>query len=76
VQIKQWNSLLNLLPQCHLLIKVENDGKEFDNFLLKQSKGIGGTNIQNRVEFLKAALGCVVIKRKDISAISLIAKNE
>ncbi len=39
-----------------LLITVEDDGKGFDTLLLSQSKGIGWTNIQNRLDFLKAKL--------------------
>lgn len=37
----------------HLTITVEDDGKGFDANVLKQSNGIGWSNIQNRVEFLK-----------------------
>ncbi|MBL0134769.1 MAG: hypothetical protein IPP79_12620 [Chitinophagaceae bacterium] len=37
-------------------ITVEDDGKGFDSRLLNMSKGIGWSNIQNRVEFLKAKL--------------------
>ncbi|NCU06219.1 MAG: sensor histidine kinase, partial [Chitinophagaceae bacterium] len=37
----------------NLTITVEDDGKGFDAAVLKQSKGIGWSNIQNRVEFLK-----------------------
>jgi signal transduction histidine kinase len=43
----------------HLSVTVEDDGKGFDTLLLKQSKsrrGIGWSNIQNRVEFLKGTL--------------------
>ncbi len=36
-----------------LTITVEDDGKGFDVAVLQQSKGIGWSNIQNRVEFLK-----------------------
>ena len=36
-----------------LTVTVEDDGKGFDPALLKLSKGIGWSNIQNRVEFLK-----------------------
>jgi signal transduction histidine kinase len=38
---------------ANLTITVEDDGKGFDAAVLKQSKGIGWSNIQNRVEFLK-----------------------
>jgi len=37
-------------------ITVEDDGKGFDTTILKQSKGIGWTNIQHRVDFLKGKL--------------------
>lgn len=37
-------------------ITVEDDGKGFDTSLLTRSKGIGWSNIQNRVEFLKATM--------------------
>ncbi len=39
-----------------LTITVEDDGTGFDTDLLKTSKGIGWSNIQNRVEFLKGTL--------------------
>lgn len=39
-----------------LAIEVEDDGKGFDTSILKQSKGIGWTNIQHRIEFLKGKL--------------------
>lgn len=37
-------------------VTVEDDGKGFNKAILNQSKGIGWTNIQNRVEFLKGKL--------------------
>lgn len=37
-------------------VTVEDDGKGFDTAILNQSKGIGWTNIQNRVDFLKGKL--------------------
>jgi len=53
-------SAKNVLVQTHLseqekllAITVEDDGKGFDIAALKQAKGIGWRNIQNRVEFLK-----------------------
>lgn len=53
----------NVLVQLHLTqperlltVTVEDDGKGFDTALLKQSSGIGWSNIQNRVEFLKGKL--------------------
>lgn len=39
-----------------IAITVEDDGKGFDPAIIHQSKGIGWTNIQNRVEFLKGKL--------------------
>lgn len=36
-----------------LTITIEDDGKGFDKNLLKGSKGMGWSNIQNRVDFLK-----------------------
>lgn len=37
-------------------ITVEDDGKGFDPLILKQVKGIGWTNIQSRIDFLKGKL--------------------
>lgn len=48
VQVSNTNSLL--------LVTVEDDGKGFDTSLLKQTRGIGWSNIQNRVEFLQGKL--------------------
>jgi two-component system, NarL family, sensor kinase len=39
-----------------LTITVEDDGKGFDTMLLSRAKGIGWSNIQNRVDFLKGKL--------------------
>ncbi len=36
-----------------LAVTVEDDGKGFDKIILDQSRGIGWTNITNRVDFLK-----------------------
>ncbi|HYF30220.1 MAG TPA: tetratricopeptide repeat protein [Chitinophagaceae bacterium] len=36
-----------------MVVTVEDDGKGFEPAILKQSKGIGWGNIQNRIEFLK-----------------------
>lgn len=44
VQVSRNNGLIT--------VTVEDDGKGFDPAILKQSKGIGWSNIQNRVEFL------------------------
>lgn len=48
VQVTYSNNLLS--------ITVEDDGKGFDTSILKLNKGIGWTNIQNRVDFLKGKL--------------------
>ncbi|MEO6136845.1 MAG: sensor histidine kinase [Ginsengibacter sp.] len=48
VQVSKFNGLLS--------VTVEDDGKGFDPVILKGAKGIGWTNIQNRVEFLKGKL--------------------
>ncbi len=39
-----------------LSVTVEDDGKGFDPKIVENSKGIGWSNIQNRVEFLKGKL--------------------
>jgi signal transduction histidine kinase len=39
-----------------LALTVEDDGKGFEPALVKQSKGMGWTNIQHRVDFLKGKL--------------------
>lgn len=39
-----------------ITITVEDDGKGFDTGILKQAMGIGWTNIQSRVEYLKGNL--------------------
>ena len=51
----------------HLSVTVEDDGKGFDPTLLKQSKGIGWSNIQNRVGFLKGTLDVQSGKEKGTS---------
>jgi two-component system, NarL family, sensor kinase len=48
VQVSKTNGVLS--------VEVEDDGKGFDTLILKQSKGIGWHNIQNRIEFLKGKL--------------------
>ncbi|MEX1241116.1 MAG: tetratricopeptide repeat protein [Cyclobacteriaceae bacterium] len=48
VQLTRTNGLLSLT--------IEDDGKGFDTSILKRSKGIGWTNIQHRVEFMKGRL--------------------
>ena len=40
----------------NLSVTVEDDGKGFDTSVLNQSKGMGWSNIQNRVSFLKGTL--------------------
>jgi len=39
-----------------LSVTVEDDGKGFDPVILQQAKGIGWTNIQSRIDFLKGKL--------------------
>ena len=39
-----------------LAVTVEDDGKGFDTRILQQSKGIGWSNIQHRIDFLKGKL--------------------
>jgi two-component system, NarL family, sensor kinase len=41
---------------AQVAVTVEDDGKGFDTAILKQSKGIGWTNIQHRVDCLKGTL--------------------
>jgi signal transduction histidine kinase len=50
-----------------LAVTVEDDGKGFDTSILRQSKGIGWSNIQNRVEFLKGNLDVQSEKEKGTS---------
>jgi two-component system, NarL family, sensor kinase len=48
------NALIQLsYDHGQLSITVEDDGKGFESGILKRSKGIGWSNIQNRIEFLK-----------------------
>jgi signal transduction histidine kinase len=37
-------------------VTVEDNGKGFNTAILQRSEGIGWSNIQNRVEFLKATV--------------------
>ena len=39
-----------------LTVTVEDDGKGFDTTILNKVKGIGWTNIQSRIDFLKGML--------------------
>ena len=39
-----------------LTVTVEDDGRGFDTSIIKRTEGIGWTNIQNRVDFLKGKL--------------------
>ena len=50
-----------------MAITVEDDGTGFDTAILKQSRGIGWSNIQNRVEFLKGTLDVQSEKEKGTS---------
>jgi two-component system, NarL family, sensor kinase len=48
VQVSKINNDIN--------ITVEDDGKGFNPVILQQAKGIGWSNIQSRVEYLKGKL--------------------
>jgi signal transduction histidine kinase len=50
-----------------LSVTVEDDGIGFDISILNQSKGIGWSNIQNRVDFLKGTLDVQSEKEKGTS---------
>jgi len=50
-----------------LAVTVEDDGQGFDTSVLNQSKGIGWSNIQNRVDFLKGTLDVQSEKEKGTS---------
>ncbi|HRG81846.1 MAG TPA: sensor histidine kinase [Chitinophagaceae bacterium] len=51
------NSIVQLSRQGgQLSITVEDDGRGFDTSILRQSHGIGWSNIQHRVDFLKGKL--------------------
>ena len=51
------NAIVQVSKADHIIsVTVEDDGKGFDTAILKQSRGIGWSNIQNRVEFLKGKL--------------------
>jgi len=51
------NVIVQVSKSDHLIsVTVEDDGKGFDTSILKQSRGIGWSNILNRVEFLKGKL--------------------
>ena len=39
-----------------IAVTVEDDGRGFDPSILRQAKGIGWSNIENRVDFLKGKL--------------------
>ncbi len=53
----------------HLAVTVEDDGRGFDTAILNQAKGIGWSNIQNRVEFLKGTLDVRSQKEKGTSVL-------
>ena len=50
-----------------LSVTVEDDGQGFDTSILNQSRGIGWSNIKNRVEFLKGTLDVQSEKEKGTS---------
>lgn len=51
----------------HLTITVEDDGRGFDTSILQVVKGIGWTNIKNRVDFLQGNLDVKSEKEKGTS---------
>jgi two-component system NarL family sensor kinase len=52
-----------------LSVTVEDDGKGFDTSILQQSKGIGWSNIQNRIDFLKGKLDINSTPGKGVSVL-------
>jgi signal transduction histidine kinase len=51
------NAIVQVTKSDNLLaVTVEDDGKGFDTNMIELSKGIGYTNIKNRVDFLKGKL--------------------
>jgi two-component system, NarL family, sensor kinase len=51
------NAIVQLTKAGHSIsLTVEDDGKGFDTSILQRSGGIGWTNIQHRIEFLKGKL--------------------
>ncbi|MBL7738108.1 MAG: sensor histidine kinase [Chitinophagaceae bacterium] len=52
-----------------LSVTVEDDGRGFDTGILSRAKGIGWSNIQNRVEFLKGKLDVNSHKEKGTSVL-------
>src|SRR5436189_2163541 len=61
VQVSKTDGLLS--------VTVEDDGKGFDTSVLKQSRGIGWSNIQSRVEFLKGKFDVNSQKEKGTSVL-------
>ena len=61
VQVSKTDGLLS--------VTVEDDGKGFDTSILKQAKGIGWSNIQHRIEFLKGKLDVNSQKEKGTSVL-------
>lgn len=53
----------------NISITVEDDGKGFDPVILQSSKGIGWTNIQSRVEYLKGNLDVKSAPGKGVSVL-------
>ncbi|MGN6438611.1 MAG: tetratricopeptide repeat protein [Agriterribacter sp.] len=52
-----------------IAITIEDDGKGFDPSVLQQSKGIGWSNIQSRIDFLKGRLDIKSIPGKGTSVL-------
>lgn len=64
----------NAIVQLHktdgeMAITIEDDGKGFDPMVLQQSKGIGWSNIQSRIDFLKGRLDIKSIPDKGTSVL-------
>jgi two-component system, NarL family, sensor kinase len=57
------------VPEKLLTVTVEDNGKGFDSEILKQSSGMGWSNIQNRVEFLKGKIDVNSEKGKGTSVL-------
>ena len=68
------NAIIQISKNENLIsITVEDDGKGFDTSILNASKGIGWSNIQSRVEYLKGHLDVKSSKEKGTSVLIEIA---
>lgn len=57
------------ISEDQLSVTVEDDGKGFDTSLLEKTKGIGWSNIINRVEFLKGKIDVNSVPEKGTSVL-------